>query len=197
MIKLFKLAPLAAVLLLTACSMNTQETKDSKDTFNNVSLQASQSPSSKEECSLAYVSNFASSLLDPYMIPNPVFDLASSESLYVITKGVVYLEPCASKEIIAHEVGHYVFDVFAGFDYGQHLLKAESIFCPQSPDCPGPWGPDDESSPGIEIAAHCIAEILYKKTSYTECPTKELSQTSREILVSLIDTDQTSPFHLG
>jgi hypothetical protein len=131
------------------------------------------------------------------MIPNPVFDLASSESLYVITKGVVYLEPCASKEIIAHEVGHYVFDVFAGFDYGQHLLKAESIFCPQSPDCPGPWGPDDESSPGIEIAAHCIAEILYKKTSYTECPTKELSQTSREILVSLIDTDQTSPFHLG
>ena len=170
MFKLIKraIAPLAAVLLLTAYMVNTQ---------------ASPSSSSKEECSTD-VSNFASSLLDPYQIPNPVFDLASSESLYVITKGVVYLEPCASKEVIAHEVGHYVFDVFAGFDYGQHLLKAESIFCPQVSNCPGPWVPDDESSPGIEIAAHCIAEILYKKTSFTECPTRELSQTSREILAS-------------
>jgi hypothetical protein len=184
MFKLIKraIAPLAAVLLLTACMVNTQ---------------ASPSSSSKEACSLADVSNFASSLLAPYMIPNPVFVQASSESLYVVTKGVVYLEPCASKAVIAHEVGHYVFDVFAGFDYGQHLLKAESIFCPQSPDCPGPWGPDDEMGPGVEVAAHCIAEILYKKTSYTECPTKELSQTSREILDSLIDTDQTSPLHLG
>ena len=183
MFKLIKLAPLAAVLLLSACSINIQETKD---TSYDVALLASQSPSSKDECSLAYVSDFASSLLSPYQIPNPVFDLVSGNSEYVPTTGVVSIAPCSSKEIIAHEVGHYVFDVFVGFNYGQHLLKAQSIYCTQVSNCPGTWGPDDEISPGVEIAAHCIAEILYKKTSFTECPTKELSQKSKEILASLI-----------
>jgi hypothetical protein len=183
MFKLLKLAPLAAILLLPACRMNIQETKD---TSSATAFQASQSPSLKEECSLAHVSSFASSLLAPYQIPNPVFDLVSGKSEYVPTTGVVSIAPCSPEEIIAHELGHYVFDVFVGFNYGQHLLKAQSIFCPQASDCPGTWSPDDEISPGVEIAAHCIAEILYKKTSFTECPTRELSQKSKEILVSLI-----------
>lgn len=124
-------------------------------------------------------------MLSPYGIKSPTFEQSSGKSEYIPTTGVISLRDCAPDEVVAHEVGHYVFDVFVGFDYGQHIVQAQSLFCPAAPDCPGPWGPKDESNPGLEISAHCISEILYKKSRYTECPSQDTRLQAVRILDSL------------
>ena len=173
MFKLIKATPVIGLLLLTACNVTPKGTESAK-VFQT----------KDSECSLESTRVLAEEMLAPYGVATPAF-VASDVSEYTQSSGVVSLERCAPPEVVAHELGHYIFDVFVNFDYGAHLFEAQNRFCPQAPDCPGTWGPGDETHPGIEVSAHCIGEILHRKTPYTECPSKEMSLEASEILASL------------
>lgn len=176
MLKLLKAVSLAAPLALVACTAEVS---------NKEHKPASIQTESSSDCSLDKAENIAHEILSPYGIKPPRFEASSGVSQYTPTTGLISLRECAPDEVVAHEIGHYVFDVFVMFDYGQHIVKAQSLFCPDAPDCPGPWGPKDESHPGIEVSAHCISELLYKKTRFTECPSQDFLDKAAEILSSL------------
>lgn len=106
---------------------------------------------------------------DPTMAPHGVFAWNS-----------IKIRGCASKSVLAHEVGHYIHALSSGWSWGK--MSADSmVFCigfdSVTDRCEGGWLSDSGKAsearlaPGVEHAAHCIGYVLSGIFgSYTRCP---------------------------
>jgi hypothetical protein len=123
---------------------------------------------------------FIEGLLAPYGIPAPQILVAAniSNSGYVAGAGSLVLARCESLSGIAHEVGHYVHDRAFGFNWALAQDDAARFFTHTD------WIAATESSPGIEHAAHCIGNVLYRYGPYTKCPDWLMRQHAIDIIAA-------------
>lgn len=124
-------------------------------------------------CSFADTVARGQALLARAGIASPVF-MPGTHSWYRTWDGQVWLAPCASDAVVAHELGHWVMDLAHGRNFDAHLADAASTFCPggltaDGKTCAASWFSSPETYPGVEHAAHCVGWALFGDSSYTRC----------------------------
>jgi len=126
-------------------------------------------------------------LLDSWLTPRgiPLPGLILSETS-LSTNSLAYYDPstrtivaegCPSREVLAHETGHYIIDFRAG-SWANHVAYV-GAFCPVFDStrgrCEGGWltehglTTEAQIAPGIEHAAHCAGKQLIGDSIYTRC----------------------------
>lgn len=122
-------------------------------------------------CTLDGLIEVVLKLLEPHSIPLPSVEIGAS-SFYTPGTGVTF-KICASLDVVAHELGHYIMQRANG-SFDAHVDDAVINFCPGGPDpegrCLSGWIRGAESYPGIEHAAHCVGNVLAGYGPYTKCP---------------------------
>lgn len=155
----------------------TTETRSTATTTARVALPPT------DPCTLESVIRVVGKLLEPYGIPMPDVELGSSS--YYQPGGALVLETCARKDVIAHELGHYIMQRANG-SFAAHIDDAGMNFCPGGAGadgrCISGWIRGNELYPGIEHAAHCVGNVLAGYGAYTKCPETSLFNLAQERL---------------
>jgi len=139
-------------------------------------------------------------LLDSWLTPRgiPLPGLILSETS-LSTNSLAYYDPstrtivaegCPSREVLAHETGHYIIDFRAG-SWANHVAYA-GAFCPgfdsTTGRCEGGWltehglTTEAQIAPGIEHAAHCAGKQLIGDSIYTRCPDPALDASAASLV---------------
>lgn len=127
-------------------------------------------------------------LLAPHNIKAPIIWIEPHHhhGRYMVGASTIYLNGCVSRDMIAHELGHFIMDVANHFSRTRHLQDALDTFCPGSVNkgrCTNGWIKAKELSPGVEHAAHCIGFVLHTHDVYTKCPDANLVADAEDRLV--------------
>ena len=139
-------------------------------------------------------------LLDSWLTPRgiPLPGLILSETS-LSTNSLAYYDPstrtivaegCPSREVLAHETGHYIIDFRAG-SWANHVAYV-GAFCPgfdsTTGRCEGGWltehglTTEAQIAPGIEHAAHCAGKQLIGDSIYTRCPDPALDASAASLV---------------
>ena len=139
-------------------------------------------------------------LLDSWLTPRgiPLPSLILSEAS-LSTNSLAYYDPstrtvvaegCPSREVLAHETGHYIIDFRAG-SWANHVAYV-GAFCPgfdsTTGRCEGGWltehglTTEAQIAPGIEHAAHCAGKQLIGDSIYTRCPDPALDASAASLV---------------
>lgn len=129
-------------------------------------------------CKASQARIFAHQILDPHNIPIPFITVVSNakDSFYGPGSDAIFMPPCETKSGIAHEIGHYVHARAFGFNWNLAVDDAAKNFTGND------WIVAQETTPGIEHAAHCIGYVLWQKGAYTKCPDSTMRSYAAKII---------------
>ena len=169
-------------------------------TFADSETQAEPPVSDQAQNATLSCSELTVQLLDSWLTPRgiPLPGLILSETS-LSTNSLAYYDPstrtivaegCPSREVLAHETGHYIIDFRAG-SWANHVAYV-SAFCPgfdlTTGRCEGGWlaehglTTEAQIAPGIEHAAHCAGKQLIGDSIYTRCPDPALDASAASLV---------------
>lgn len=169
-------------------------------TFADSETQAEPPVSDQAQNATLSCSELSVQLLDSWLTPRgiPLPGLILSETS-LSTNSLAYYDPstrtivaegCPSREVLAHETGHYIIDFRAG-SWANHVAYV-SAFCPgfdlTTGRCEGGWltehglTTEAQIAPGIEHAAHCAGKQLIGDSIYTRCPDPALDASAASLV---------------
>ena len=134
--------------------------------------------------------------LNPLDIPTPTLIISetslstNSLAFYNPATKEIVSDGCPAREVLAHEVGHYIVDFRAG-SWANHITFARDFclgFDSTTARCEGGWLSDAGLSyeaqigPGVEHAAHCAAYNLIGDSMYTRCPDPNLVEAAAGLM---------------
>ena len=169
-------------------------------TFADSETQAEPPVSDQAQNATLSCSELTVQLLDSWLTPRgiPLPGLILSETS-LSTNSLAYYDPstrtivaegCPSREVLAHETGHYIIDFRAG-SWANHVAYVGE-FCPgfdsTTGRCEGGWltehglTTEAQIAPGIEHAAHCAGKQLIGDSIYTRCPDPALDASAASLV---------------
>jgi len=169
-------------------------------TFADSETQTEPSVSDQAQNATLSCSELTVQLLDSWLTPRdiPLPGLILSETS-LSTNSLAYYDPstrtivaegCPSREVLAHEAGHYIIDFRAG-SWANHVAYV-GAFCPgfdsTTGRCEGGWltehglTTEAQIAPGIEHAAHCAGKQLIGDSVYTRCPDPALDASAASLV---------------
>ncbi len=169
-------------------------------TFADSETQAEPPVSDQAQNATPSCSELTVQLLDSWLTPRgiPLPGLILSETS-LSTNSLAYYDPstrtivtegCPSREVLAHETGHYIIDFRAG-SWANHVAYV-GAFCPgfdsTTGRCEGGWltehglTTEAQIAPGIEHAAHCVGKQLIGDSIYTRCPDPALDASAASLV---------------
>ena len=169
-------------------------------TFADSETQAEPPVSDQAQNATLSCSELTVQLLDSWLTPRgiPLPGLILSETS-LSTNSLAYYDPstrtivaegCPSREVLAHETGHYIIDFRAG-SWANHVAYV-GVFCPgfdsTTGRCEGGWltehglTTEAQIAPGIEHAAHCAGKQLIGDSIYTRCPDPALDASAASLV---------------